>query len=113
MSFTVAIDFDGTLCKPTGRRFSNTDLGIPMPGAQQFVQRLVQSGADCFVHSVRANTDAGRLAIDQWLARYNFPALRVVGKPVADVYLDDRGIRFTSWTMAYSEIVRQRGRESK
>lgn len=112
MSFTVAIDFDGTLMVPTGRRFSNTDLGIPEKGAQAFVGRLVQSGVTCFVHSVRANDDAGKLAISRWLERYGFPRLAVVGKPHAEVYLDDRGMTFTNWSKAYGDIVRQKGREA-
>jgi hypothetical protein len=111
-AFSVAIDFDGTLMEPTGRRFSNFDLGRPMAGAQQFVSRLVQSGATCFVHSVRANDTEGKVAIGAWLRRYSFPIMEIVGKPHAEVYVDDRGLHFDNWSHVYSEIVRQRGRDS-
>ncbi len=102
MSFTVALDFDGTLSTPEGE---------PIEGAVQMVNRLHKAGVKLFVYSARAQFGGGLNHIVAWLAHYGFPEMPVLPKPTADVYLDDRAMTFGDWSTVYAAIVRQKGRE--
>ena len=76
------------------------------------VTRLVRADFHVFVHSCRAAWGGGRAQIEAWLEANDFPDLDVVPKPRADVYLDDRAIRFDDWPSAYTRIIREEGRQS-
>ncbi len=103
MSFGVAIDFDGVL--------ADSEME-PLPGAREMVTRLVKSGCECWIFSARACYGGGVAQIRAWLDHHGFPEMDVVPKPRADVYLDDRAIRFDEWSTAYAAIVRLKGRQS-
>lgn len=102
MSFTVALDFDGVLCDKTG---------LPVHGALQMVSRLVRGGVHCYVHSARGAYPGGVAHIASWLKKHTFPEMEVIGKPHADVYLDDKAVEFAGWEASYSAITRRRGRQ--
>jgi len=103
MSLTVAVDFDGVL--------ADKDMN-PIDGAKDMVTRLVRADFHVYVHSCRAAWGGGRAQIEAWLEANDFPDLDVVPKPRADVYLDDRAIRFDDWPSAYTRIIREEGRQS-
>jgi hypothetical protein len=91
----VCLDFDGVLHdaahpKP-GRR-----MGPPIAGAYEAVRALLRRGHVVLVHTARAQTEAQLVHVSDWLDYYGFPnEVRVVlAKPAADVYLDDKGLRF-------------------
>lgn len=95
MEKTAVIDFDNTLAgydKWRGERV----LGPPIPYALDAVRELIEWGWQVIVFTTRGDV----AAIQDWLQRHNFPELPVnscehnppgtSGKPIAEVYFDDR-----------------------
>lgn len=100
----LAIDFDGVLHEKDtpipGRR-----MGAPLLGAEAAVTALHKSGHTIIIHTVMATTEGGRQAVIDWLRYYDVPFHDVTAtKPNADVFLDDKAIRFTDWQQALIEI---------
>src|ERR1700704_1735511 len=95
---TIAVDFDGVLNSYT------TKMGLdkqhllpdpPVPGALDWVNEMVQH-YNVVVFTCRAQFSYGVIAVKKWLDRHGFPPLEVTGeKPIAMLYLDDRGYLFT------------------
>ena len=102
----AVIDFDGTLCK-----FAFPDVGPIEPYVKVALEVLKQAGYIIKIHSCRTATYWGRedereehiqLIID-FMQKHNLPydeiiLARTMDKPIADVYIDDRAIRYdTNW----------------
>lgn len=99
--FTVALDFDGVMARYDGWKGEDV-LGKPLDGLDLFLQRCSERGWHVVTHSVR---EAGRLVqwalghnLDRYIAGYNVnphaPENVKPGKPIAHVYVDDRGEPF-------------------
>jgi hypothetical protein len=72
-----------------------------LPGAREFVQRLKDAGFCVIVHSCRAPhylkqwADKWGFIFDGYGSHPSFPCSSETGtKPPADVYIDDRALRF-------------------
>lgn len=82
----IAVDFDHTLVH--GDK--------PIEGAMQAIRLLREKGHKILIHSCN-----GREWIERVLnnadIRYDF-IWDDHGKPICDMYLDDKGYRFTSWS---------------
>jgi hypothetical protein len=92
---TICLDFDGVLY--TGRWEGPESLpDPPLPGTREALEWL----SDDFrlvVHSCRCSTEQGRAAIWEWLRGHGLSDVVsdvVQEKPLARVYVDDRGFRF-------------------
>lgn len=96
MAKTIAIDFDGVLHSyRSGWTRADNVADPPTPGAQDYVRAIIASGYDIVVHSARATSPHGEVAIHNWLRQWGFPPLKVTAsKPHALIYLDDRALRF-------------------
>ena len=105
---TVAIDFDHTLVD---------GHGFWLPGAADAIRMLWERDALVVVHTCRANDQAGAALVERTLADLG-PAptgprggrrLHVhcsPGKPHADVYVDDKALRFNGdWPAAMGELL--------
>jgi hypothetical protein len=102
----VCLDFDGVL-HDNLHPISGRRMGPPMPGAVEACHRLIANGNHLIVctanHLSPAHPgQAARLGnhIEQWLHYWKFPVelMPVTNvKPLADVYVDDKGLAFTSW----------------
>ena len=94
---TVCFDLDGTLCTNT---YGAYDEAEPFPWAIERLNALAAAGHRIVVFTARgtatgidwAETTRGQL--DRWGVRYD--ALQL-GKPSADVYVDDRAVHTTAW----------------
>lgn len=89
----LAIDFDGVLCdnnhvKPGFR------MGEPIEGAQHAMLTLQRQGDTLIIHTTRDRFTP----VEDWLRHFEIPYDTVTNiKPNADVFIDDKAIRFTSW----------------
>ena len=94
---TIAIDLDGTLYKQ--EKWDRATIGKLMPGAMRALQDLKEDGWDIVIHTARLPEDFP--IIEKLLQEDGVPYDRLwegVGKPLADVYLDDKAITFRgSW----------------
>lgn len=102
----LAIDFDDTIHDPRNRK-AGYKLGKPMPGAAAALTELARNGHTIVVHSVWADTPAGQEQIRKWMQFFHLPCHNVTAKkPAAEVYIDDRGYRFTSWDVTMADLER-------
>lgn len=108
----VAIDFDGVLHLDQGPWQGAEHIPGPLvPGAREFVHQLWRTGHEVVVHTCRAREAAGADAVAVWLERELGQALPVTAeKPLARIYIDDRGWRFegTFPTVAEVELLAER-----
>jgi len=107
----LVVDFDGTIAEwaPSGY----PDIGNPIDGAQRFLHLLKSEGWRIIINSCR-NGDDQEAAMAKWLQAHEIPYDEInhnssypwaEGKPVGDVYLDDRGVRFEGqWDTAYQKV---------
>lgn len=101
----LAIDFDRVLHNIDGPKDPGKRMGRPIPGAVEAMNSLRQAGHTLIVHTLWATTSAGNHACRSWLTYFHIPYDQVtIVKPKADIYLDDRGLRFTDWEKALEDI---------
>lgn len=109
----IAVDFDGVIHEKS--EYGDGTLGEPMPGAIEALNALHEQGHDVFIHTARVQSpysDAESWRIRDWLTHNGVTfAPRLVAKPIADVYIDDKALRFTSWqaTTAYIDMIESVG----
>jgi len=89
----LAIDFDNVLHDPT-RVAEGKVLGPPMEGARDAICLLRnEMGHTIVVFSVKPPE-----VIAPWMGYFDIPYDRITNqKPIADLYLDDKGCRFYNW----------------
>ena len=100
----VSLDLDGTLAHYKGWQ-GHAVIGDPIPGALELVQALQRQGCKLVIHTCRMtlqvwDTDPWPMEqrkqrITQWLVEHGFGPIPIwdkPGKPLADVYLEDRAV---------------------
>jgi hypothetical protein len=102
----IALDFDGTLHAYERGWTGFEPEDPPTPGAREAVAELRAQGYLVVVFSCRALSTLGAMGIRSWLAKHDIAVDDVTGtKPHAELYVDDRGLRFGgSWedTLAFA-----------
>lgn len=102
----LAVDFDGVCHDPLTKR-KGYKLGQPIPGARVALKQLYKEGAIIVIHSVWADTQQKCEAISNWCRYFDVPYDFITNqKPDADVYLDNKAIRFEDWDQALADIRR-------
>ena len=109
MPYTIAIDLDGTLIDwERGRPYRVNRFGPLLPGAREFVTDMHHAGHRIIIHTCRTSPRVNpgytvtQLAeiVARELDSHSLPYDEIWcdnSKPIADVYIDDRAIRFTNW----------------
>lgn len=106
----VCIDFDAVLHNYT--HWNGGRLNEPVAGAAAATRQLTDNNFVVILYTTR-----GADEIIHWLTRYNFQWTHInqnpeiqgqnPGKPIADIYIDDRAIQFNgSWESTLREISR-------
>ena len=106
------IDFDGTLCK-----FAFPDVGPPEPHVREALETLKDAGYTIKIHSCRTATYWGNVeerihhvaSIYDFMREYGLPYDEVIlniDKPIADVYIDDRAIRYEGNWPEIAEVLK-------
>lgn len=99
----ICLDFDGVLHDPTNRE-QGYKMGVPVEHALDAVKVLISAGHDLVIHSSRVQKPDDLDHIYAWLRFFGFPSIFVsTPKPLADLYIDDRGLRFTTWHEAMAD----------
>jgi len=99
---TIMVDLDGVLCTEEG--FLERPLAQPIAGAREALAKLRAAGYIVVIYTARGWGEY-RVA-QQWLDDHGFEYDGLhMGKPVADVWIDDRAIRFANW----NDTLRQLG----
>ena len=101
----LIIDIDGTICeeRPTFERA----LAKPLPDAVEVLKRLKLVGHHITLYTARGWREYEMT--EAWLNEYEIPFdMLICGKPVYDIWVDDRAMKFTNWREVYGEIVSDR-----
>lgn len=108
---TICIDVDGVIADYSGGFKGPGVIGEPLPGARKFLDRLRAAGWKVIIFTTRGN-DVMKQYMEQHDLYYDEindnPSLRGEnpGKPIAAIYLDDRGIRFNGdFDQAFEQIL--------
>ncbi len=100
----ILIDIDGTVC--TEESPFDRPLARPLPGAVEGVNQLVDEG-----HTVVFWTGRGwdqYRVTKNWLDDHGFKYAQILmGKPIANLIIDDRARQFTGWDKDYLATVRR------
>lgn len=91
---TIIVDMDGTICeeRPTFER----PLADILPGAYQTLHDWKCRGHTVIIYTTRSWSEYKMTMA--WLHDHGiYPDQLVCGKPLGDVWVDDRALRFTSW----------------
>ena len=98
----VAIDFDGVIHSYASGFQGLTNLpDPPVRGAFDFIRLLLGQGYDVAIYTTRAVQNEGADAVRSWLLHHGLEEkivnkIDIVGhKPIAIMYIDDRGWCFT------------------
>jgi uncharacterized HAD superfamily protein len=98
---TIAIDIDGVVCEE--EKTFDRPLAKPIPGALEYIQRLYDAGHVIVFWTARG-WEQYRVTSD-WLNRHGFSYHALsMGKPIVDIFIDDRAIHFESWEQAGEEL---------
>jgi len=103
----IAIDIDGTICDLRKGNESYADVA-PLPGAVEKIRGFRDAGHYIILltarHMKTCNGNVGMVVARQgqtlfaWLEKHGIPYDEIwFGKPHADIYIDDNGVRFTTW----------------
>jgi hypothetical protein len=103
---TVCLDFDGVVHSyQSGWQGESIVADPPIHGVDRAINHL-RKDFRVVIHSARCKSEAGRHAIEQWLAKHRIEVDEVCeNKPPAFVYVDDRAIRFSGdWPQTIADI---------
>ena len=102
MKKVVAIDMDGVICKE--ERTFDRPLAEPIPGAVDAVNSIHKSGHTVIIWTARGWEQFK--TTQDWLRRYEVSYdVLLMGKPLVDIFIDDRAIRFRSWPIDLDEYL--------
>lgn len=100
----LSIDFDGVI-HDYKKPLKDKRMGAPIQDAEHFVKHLYDRGFVIKVYTVKATTESGKRAVEDWLKYYVIPFHEVTAiKPNAALYIDDKALHFTDWMQAYEDI---------
>ncbi len=99
---TIMVDLDGVIC--TEERTFERPLAQPIDGAREALQRLRAAGHTIVIYTARGWAEYK--VAKQWLDDHGmaYDAIQM-GKPIADVWIDDRALHFSNW----ADTLRQLG----
>lgn len=107
MSQRICLDFDGVLHNPYDRT-EGYRMGQPVAGALDAVRALVAHGHTLVIHSARIQTVGDAKHVYDWLDYFGFGRYIdcvSLPKPLADLYVDDKGYRFSNWIEDLTRLV--------
>ncbi len=105
----IIIDLDGTIC--TEERTFSRSLAKPLPNAIETINKLYEEGNTIIIYSAR--TWAEFEMTTEWLKKYRLKYHQLMlGKPVGDIWIDDRAIKFENWKVI-KDIVNKKKSKKK
>lgn len=91
---TYCFDMDGVICEEDSKNYSKR---TPNLTTIYIMKMLVMKGKTVIIHTGRHILNLK--VTKAWLEKHNVLYTHLqFGKPVADVYIDDKGLRFKEWT---------------
>jgi hypothetical protein len=110
---TVAIDFDGVISKYKSYEGKGV-FGEPTPCCVEAIKALKDRGWIVIIHTTRSETHQIKEYLDKHMVAYDYINYNPenidrgcnMGKPLADIYIDDRAVRFNGdWMHTIEEVL--------
>jgi adenylylsulfate kinase len=110
---TLAVDFDGVIASYDVWK-GKGNFGEPIDGVHKYIQKLRNLGWRIVIHTTRLETHQVKEYLDRHGIQYdyinhnpeNIEQQAHPCKPLATVYLDDRGLTFNGdWERAFNNII--------
>jgi hypothetical protein len=112
---SIAIDFDGVIHRYSRGYADGTIYNVPIAGAKEAMNAFVLKGFRVVIFTTRLNQEINTDAKSQqkmildWFDKYGFKKDQhyhemTGSKPLAKVYIDDRGLRFTDWNSTIHQL---------
>jgi hypothetical protein len=99
---TVAIDFDGVLCRSDGP-YEFGHFGPPIPEGLKLIKRCKDEGYNVVIFTARKETDL----VSNWLRQQGFAHMFVTNHKIpCSAYVDDRAIPWNQDTSLADEVVK-------
>lgn len=97
----LIIDLDGTIC--TEEKTSSRSLAKPFKKAAASINKLYKQGHTIIIYSARSWQEYEMTV--KWLQVHciKYDQL-ILGKPIGDIWIDDRSLRFNGWDKAIKRI---------
>jgi len=117
----IVIDLDGTIC-PIKEKNGNYEELIPLTGAVDKIKELKLAGHYIIISTARNMAtqesnmgkvlkNIGKITLD-WLERHEIQYDEIYfGKPNAQIYIDDRALRFSDWDNISTDLLTQLAKE--
>lgn len=112
MNKTICIDIDGTITHFIEWQGANV-FGDILPGAVYNIRKLKEAGCFIIIYSTRSDKHAiadflkrNDIPFDSINENPNQPDNAIGGKPLADVYIDDRNVTFKgNWDETFEQTI--------
>ena len=97
----ILMDMDGVIC--TEKKTFERSLAMPIDGARESIEMLRKQGHKVIIYTARTWSELEMTKA--WLIQHNIEVDGIhMGKPVGDVWIDDRAIRFEGWDNAIEKL---------
>ncbi len=112
----IAIDFDGVLHGYSKGWSDGSIYDAPVPGAAEAMKKLKEEGHTLYIFSTRTNpifkkkkedSVDQKVMMEEWMKQHGIPFDKVwtFGKPMADLFIDDRAIGFRGdWQATLQDV---------
>lgn len=117
----IVVDLDGTICEIRQPNQSYADVAV-LPGAVERLKALRAAGHYIIIQTARnmktcesnvgkVMKNVGLITLD-WLERHDIEYDEIYfGKPNAELYIDDRALRFSDWDNLTDNLLEKLARE--
>lgn len=97
----LLIDLDGVICEELGT-FERC-MAKPLPNAVDTLKKLKWAGHHITIYTGRGWSEYAMTLT--WLKKYDIPCdLLLCGKPLYDLWIDDRALKFINWDEIHNAI---------
>jgi len=100
----IIIDLDGTICSE--EKTYSRSLAKPLDGAIENINKLYDAGNIIIIYSARTWMEFEMTT--NWLKNHEIKYHQLVlGKPIGDVWIDDRAINFNGWKNVITNLLKK------
>ncbi len=109
----IAVDFDGVIHNYSQGWNGGDIYDPPVDGVKEAMERLKAQGHTLYIFTTRTNKifrkddKDQKKAIEDWMQQHEIPYDKIwtYGKPMCDVFIDDRAIQFRgNWEETLKEV---------
>jgi len=101
----IAVDFDNVIYDHDGKWRNGELTRGPVPGAREALAGLATAGHTIIINSTRNWHKRHRERMAAWMDERGIPYHEIAShKPNADLYIDDKALRFETWGRVLAEL---------